>query len=270
MRSYRIRNLRIASRPKHLEGKRKRIRGLFKNVFKLLLILAIVSFLGFLGRWFYEFLHTSSSFNIKEIDIQGLNRLKEKEVLGLLSLELPQNIFHMDLRRARERIETHPRIKEAIIHRRPPERIIIRVKEREPLALINREGDFLGIDSSGVPFPLIEPLKGIDLPLITGIEFREIIIGEESNSTRLRMALDILATILSLKGGLYSQVSEINVEDGITLYTIEAIRVRMGKEDFRDQLLNLQGVLIHLNKEKKRAEYIDLRFKNKVIVKELF
>jgi hypothetical protein len=41
----------------------------------------------------------------------------------------------------------------------------------------------------------------------------------------------------------------------------------MGKENFRNQLLNLQGVLIHLSKEKRRAEYIDLRFKNKVIVK---
>lgn len=268
MRRYRIRNLRIASRPQHLKRRRERIRGLFKNTFRLLLILVIVSSLGFLGKWFYEFLHTSSSFDIEKIDIQGLNRLKKEEVRDLLSLELPQNIFNMNLKEARERIETHPRIKEALIHRRPPERIIIRVREREPLALINREGDFLGIDSSGVPFPLMEPLKGIDLPLITGIESSEIIIGEESNSTRLRMALDILATILSLKGGLYSQVSEINVEDGITLYTIEAIRVRMGKEDFRDQLLNLQGVLIHLNKEKKRAEYIDLRFKNKVIVKE--
>ncbi|MBA7622530.1 Cell division protein FtsQ [subsurface metagenome] len=175
----------------------------------------------------------------------------------------------MDLKGARERIETHPRIKEAIIHRRPPGRVVIRVREREPMALINREGEFLGINPSCVPFPLIEPLKEIDLPLITGIESGEITIGEESNSTRLKVALDILKTILSLKGHLFSQISEINVEDGITLYTTKgATRVRMGKEDFRDQLLNLQGVLIHLNKEKRRAEYIDLRFKNKVIVKE--
>ena len=104
---------------------------------------------------------------------------------------------------------------------------------------------------------------------MTGIAKNEIIIGyDSSNSTNLKMALDILKTIRSLKGDLYSQVSEINVEDGITLYTTEgATRVRMGKEDFRDQLLNLQGVLIHLSKEKRRAEYIDLRFKNKVIVK---
>ena len=267
MRKYHIRNLRIAPRPKHLKGRRKRIGGLFKNAFRLLLILAIVSSLGFLGKWFYEFLHTSSSFDIEEIDIQGLNRLKEGEVLDLLSLELPQNIFHIDLREARKRIEAHPRIEEAIIHRRPPGRVVIRVREREPMALINRKGEFLGIDSSCVPFPLVESLKGVDLPLITGIQSGEIIIGEKSNSTSLRTALDILKTILSLKGHLFSQISEINVEDGIILYTIEATRVRMGKEDFRDQLLNLQGVLIHLNKEERMAEYIDLRFKNKVIVR---
>jgi len=268
MKKYRIRNLRIAPRPKHLMGRRKKIRSLFKNAFRLLLILIIVSALGFLGRWFYEFLHTSSSFDIEVIDIQGLNRLKETEVLDLLSLDLPQNIFHMDLKGARERIEIHPRIKEAIIHRRPPERVVIRVREREPLALINQEGDFLGIDSSCTPFPLIEPLREVDLPFITGIESSEIVIGEESNSTSLRTALDILKTIFSLKGPLFSQVSEINVENGITLYTTKgATRVRMGKEDFRDQLYNLQGVLIHLNKEERRAEYIDLRFRNKVIVK---
>lgn len=268
MRRYRIRNLRIAPRPKHFKGRRKRIKQLFKNTFKLLLILAIVSSLGFLGKWFYEFLHTSSGFDIEEIDIQGLNRLKEKEILNLLSLELPQNIFYMDLKGARERIETHPRIKEAIIHRRPPGRVVIRVREREPMALINREGEFLGIDSSCVPFPLVEPLKGVDLPLITGIESGEIIIGKELKSPNLRTALDILKTILSLKGHLFSQISEINVLDGIILYTIEATQVRMGKEDFQDQLLNLQGVLIHLNQEKRRAKYIDLRFKNKVIVKD--
>ncbi len=268
MRRYRIRNLRIAPRPKHLEGRRKRVRGLFKNVFRLLLILVILSLLGFLGRWFYEFLHTSSGFDIEEIDIQGLNRLKEKEVLDLLSLGLPQNIFYIDLREAKERIETHPRIKEVVIHRRPPGRIIIRIKEREPIALINQKDSFLGVDASCVLFPLVEPLKEIDLPLITGIDPSEIVLGQESKSGNLKIALDILKAVLSLKDPLFSQVSEINVEDGITLYTIEATQVRMGKEDFRDQLLNLQGVLIHLNKEKKKAEYIDLRFKNKVIVKE--
>lgn len=268
MRKYRIRNLRIAPRPKRLEGRRKRIRGLFRNIFRLLLILIIVSFLGFLGKCFYEFLHTSQGFEVEEIDIQGLKRLKEKEVRDILSLELPQNIFAIDLKEAKEKIETHPRIKEVIIYRRPPKRVVIQVREREPVALISQKNSFLGIDSLCVPFPLIEPLKEVDLPLITGIKPSEIIIGEESNSTSLRTALDILATILSLKGPLFSQVSEINVEDGITLYTTKgATRVRMGKEDFRDQLLNLQGVLIHLSKEERRAEYIDLRFKNKVIVK---
>ena len=261
MRRYRIRNLRIAPRPRHLE----RRRGLLKNASHLLLILVVLSFLG---RWFHEFLRTSSSFNIEKIEIQGLNRLKEKEIRALLSLEPSQNIFAINPKRIRERIETHPRIKEAVVHRRPPKRVAIQIREREPLALISQGGDLLGIDSSGVPFPLIEPLKGIDLPFITGIESSGIIIGEESNSTNLRMALEILTTILSLKGDLYRQVSEINVEDGITLYTTEgATRVHMGREDFWDQLYNLQGVLIHLNREKKRAEYIDLRFKDKVIVK---
>ena len=268
MKRYRTINLRITPRPKHFKRRRKKIKNFFKNTLKLLFILIIVSSLGFLGKWFYEFLHTSSSFNIEEIDIQGLNRLKEKEILNLLSLDLPQNIFYIDLKEARKRIEIHPRIAEAIIHRRPPKRVIIQVREREPIALINQKDSFLGVDVSGVPFPLIEPLKEIDLPLITGISSSEIVIGEESNSTGLKMALDILKVILSLKGDLYGQVSEINVEDGITLYTIEATRVRMGRENFREQLLNLQGVLIHLNKEKKKAEYIDLRFKNKVIVKE--
>jgi len=267
MRKYRIRNLKIAPRPKRLEGRRKRIRGLFRNIFRLLLILIIVSFLGFLGKCFYEFLHTSQGFEVEEIDIQGLKRLKEKEVLDLLSLDLPQNIFYIDLKEARKRIEIHLSIAEAIIHRRPPKRVIIQVREREPIALINQKDFFLGVDVSRVPFPLIEPLKEIDLPLITGISPSEIVIGEESNSTSLKMALDILKVILSLKGDLYSQVSEINVEDGITLYTIEATRVRMGRENFREQLLNLQGVLIHLNKKRRKAEYIDLRFKNKVIVK---
>jgi cell division protein FtsQ len=269
MRRYRIRNVRIASRSKRLERRRKKIRALFRNIFRLLLILIIVSFLGFLGKWFYEFLHTSQGFEVKEIDIQGLKRVKEKEILNLLSLELPQNIFVIDLKKAKKRIEIHPRIKEAIIHRRPPERIVIRVREREPMALINQKNSFLGIDSSCVPFPLIEPLKGIDLPFITGIESSGIIVGKESNATNLRMALDILKTILSLKGNLYSQVSEINMEDGIVLYTTEgATRVHMEKDNFRNQLLNLQGVLIHLNKEKRKAEYIDLKFKDKVIVKE--
>lgn len=266
---YRISNIRIAPRPQHLKKRKKRIKNFFKNVFRLLLITIIVSFLGFLGKWFYEFLHTSPAFEVEEIDIQGLNRVMEKEVLDLLSLELSQNIFHIDLKEVKERIETHPRIKETIIHRSLPGKVIIRVREREAIALINQNNSFLGVDASCVPFPLVEPLKEIDLPFITGIDPSEIIIGyESSNSTNLKIALNILKTILSLKGSLFNQVSEINVEDGITLYTVEATKVRMGRNDFRDQLLNLQGVLIHLNNEKKKAEYIDLRFKGKVIVRE--
>jgi cell division protein FtsQ len=225
--------------------------------------------LGFLGKWFYRFLYTSGEFNLEEIDVQGLKWLQEKEILDLVSLEFSRNIFNINLEEARERIEIHPRIKTATLRRRAPNRIIILVEERQPIALINRDGGFLGIDEDYVPFLLIEPPAAVDLPFITGVDPSAIVMGRESDSIMLKRALDILKTILLLKGSLFNQLSEIRIEGNeITLYTTaDAAQVLIGKEDFQDQLLKLQGVFIHLDKETRSAEYIDLRFKDKVIVK---
>lgn len=121
------------------------------------------------------------------------------ETLGL-AVDVPVNLYNFDLERATASLLSYPAIKEAVLHRMPPNTLWVEYSVRTPVALL---ADFtnIAVDSEGVPFPLAPILTPKVLPhIFLGINQEDVLpfytnaLSQESSLLlqRLHLGLDIL------------------------------------------------------------------------------
>ena len=152
---------RAAPPPSRKTGKRA---GVFA---KALTIIAIAGgcYCGWLGyKWFAE----SEVFQISAVDVQGVRRLGEQDLKIFADAFTGQNIFLVDLDLVAKRAADHPWIKDVRIYRRLPNRVIVRIAERVPIALLNAgTGLYLVDEDCMVLERLSRPPESSDLPIIS-------------------------------------------------------------------------------------------------------
>src|SRR3954462_867703 len=87
------------------------------------------------------FLTTDAKFEVQKLSVSGIKRVDENQVLAKAGFELGTNVFRVDLDQIRERVEELPWVRYAIVERVLPDKIIIKVVEREPIGLGRISGE---------------------------------------------------------------------------------------------------------------------------------
>ena len=119
-------------------GSRKKTSWFNKGVWlKALLALFSVFFLVTLGHFLYDFAVNWDHLNVTRIDVKGVKVLNGKYVKRLAGLSEGANIFSYSL--PEDFINSEKWIKKASIKRDFPDRIILQIQERLPLA-VYRDG----------------------------------------------------------------------------------------------------------------------------------
>lgn len=105
---------------------------------------------------------------LREVLVQGRGRTTQEELMTALGLELGAPILALDPGELRARLEALPWIARATVERRLPDTLFIAVEEREPLALWQRQGEIVLIDTDGavIDRTAIEPFAR--LPMVVG------------------------------------------------------------------------------------------------------
>ena len=116
-------------RARQKKGEGKKLGLLSSLAFVGLLCLALATY------FMYEVLCKTSVFMITETEIAGAQRIGQKEILALCELKLQANLLAVSPLRLRRQVEAHPWIERAEIKRKWPNRLIVQVKERQPVAL---------------------------------------------------------------------------------------------------------------------------------------
>jgi cell division protein FtsQ len=75
-------------------------------------------------------------FGARRIDVTGNRTLETEEVLAAAGLELGVNVAHLDTRAVEDRLRADPWVEEAIVERDLPGTIVVRVRERVPVATL--------------------------------------------------------------------------------------------------------------------------------------
>lgn len=92
---------------------------------------------------------TDLGFTVEEILVMGRDQTTQQDLLKTIQLSRGVPILAIDLDAAKRRLETLPWVRSAAVERILPNTIMVRMKERTPLALWQNKGRFALIDVEG-------------------------------------------------------------------------------------------------------------------------
>ena len=109
-----------------------------------------------------------AGFKVDDVLVEGRARTKRSAILEALGVARDTPILAFDPHAAKRRLEALPWVRAAIVERRLPEAIFVRLIERKPRALWQHQGRLAVIDRGGDVIPGAKPEAFAHLPLVVG------------------------------------------------------------------------------------------------------
>jgi len=216
----------------------------------------------------YTFITQSPRFSINEINLVGHKRLSNEELSSWIEPIIGKNIFKLELDRISKRLVEHPWIQSASARRVFPQGIYVEIKERTPFAKIQMEQVYV-MDNYGVL--LGADLRGTNkLPTITGIKMKNPKIGSNVADEEIIRGLKMMRSLNQLPMFGKNPIDNVHISSRyrITFSTnTQDVKVHMRPEIAQESFKNLVLALGAIEKNEKDLSYIDLSFKNRVVVK---
>lgn len=255
--------------------KRLKMSKRLYNLSRIVAISIIIIALVLLIQRIMFFLKRTQIFSINNIIIKGNKVLSINEILETGKIVNVKNIFAINLKKLEENLILHPRIRKVSVKRKLPNLLYIFIEERKPVALINIKKDMLykiyELDREGYIIGEGDRISNFDLPVITGVESDEIILGEKIKNKKV---LNILDTLYRINEKIYNfkrLIAEINIrkigaESELTIILNKKnIPVYFGNEIIFEKLLKLNSLIMIVAGRLNDIEYIDFKYNDAVI-----
>lgn len=156
---------------------------------------------------------------IERINFEGNQLLTDQQLTDATAELLGQPLTTVSEAEVELMLSEFSTVESFAIQSRPPHELVIRVRERQPVAsVITAEGEFV-FDAAGVQ---LSEFAGEQIP-------RVVVAENPAESARFRSAVDVL---LSLPLGLYREVSivSLNTQDSVELTLRDGTRVIWGDD----------------------------------------
>ena len=200
----------------------------------------------------------TAGWGLDDVTLEGREKTSKDDVLHVIGLKRGDNILEIDLKAVCEKVKTLPWVKEAIVSRRYfPNVIHISIREKKVKSIWQYQNEFYPIDEDG---KIIETEYVLQKNILQ-------IVGQGAPEH-----INSLLNIIENDKELFSRVKVANFISGrrwnlIFDDVLNGITVKLPEEDVADawkklvKLDKTRGIL------KRKLTFIDLRLKNKVIVK---
>jgi cell division septal protein FtsQ len=210
---------------------------------------------------------------VAKVVVENAAIFSEKNVRARAKVPAGALIDTLSLTAVRERLVSHPYIRDARVSRSYPDALRIELDERVPVATFTVKGAIRYVDADGVVLPYLESAVTHDLPTITGVpELAGAEFGEAVGGESYFEALAILSDALETDSSVYHLISEVNMSDGddIILYSADGgVPIRIGRGDTKRKLAMLRAFWDGFVRDEgpENLEYLDLRFGDKIVAK---
>lgn len=219
-----------------------------KGVISVLIIALVIAFYLFCN---------SSFFETDSVEWTSLNYLRSHQLDAFLEFS-PVNVWRLDSRELVEILREHPWILTARVHWRWPNRLVIDVQERTPVAQLPSSAGWLLLDKEG---KLLPPPEGVfihSLPIVTDLD---------PTSTEQLVATARLMSIVP--ESLKDYISEWNVENRAFISRTGTAILMGPLVDMEQKFVLLEKILEDLTLRGEEAARIDLRITNNPVVSTL-
>lgn len=209
----------------------------------------------------------------ENVIIQGTRNVSREEVLSALGIPFYSrsgggvSIFRLSLDEEMKQVELIPWVRRASVTRVFPNRLAVRITEREPVAFANIGGRVKLVDADGV---LLEKPEKADFnfPVLEGL-------GEPGNANdrlaRIALFQDFMKQLGAETPSSGWLVSEVDLADADDLQAMlvqgrETIQVHFGRSNFLERFHDFLSLLPEMRKTNTKIDSVDLRYRNQVVV----
>ncbi len=242
----------------------------------VLFFTAAVAPVGITSYYLTTFALSSPRFELHSADdvqVAGNQFVSREEVANALGLPLHAGsgpgikVFRLSLEAERKQVEAIAWVRSAALTRILPNRLVVHITERTPVAFTNAGGHVSLVDSDGVLLDKPENAS-FDLPVITGLDSTASL---DECRTRIALYQDFMGQLgeeISHSGWM---VSEADLADGDDLKALlvqgrETLQVHFGHENFLEHFHTFLALLPELRKSNAPLDSVDLRYRNQVVV----
>lgn len=207
---------------------------------------------------------------IREVQVTGIRHVTHQEVLDRLALPKGTALYQISGPSLVERLRVHPWIKDATVEWLPPHTLAITVLERIPAAVLRTGSGHLLCDSEGVLLSQLGIPDDPSLPLLTGFDVKSLGRGEG----RVRQAVQSAVNLAKMIATSFDGRVEIDATNPWSLVaSTRGVRFQFGSGALGDQWERFRKVrsslkLAALDGKKRDVSEVDLRYDNRVIVRE--
>jgi cell division septal protein FtsQ len=253
-------------------GKKWKTPDIPWDVLKFLRWSAVVVLLALAGWWskgrVVGALQDSSNLKLSKVMVEGAHYLTQDEVLQTANLDTGDGMFKMDLSQLSQNLKKLSWVDQVFIERRLPSSILISIRERKPVALLDN-GSLYGVDKEGRILSPSDALINQDLPLISGVSFGADAVGTTQTAQILKPALDFFNFMAKKDDVLAHDVSEVNLSEPESLKVtfINGTQVTFNTMVSDTDLKRMALVLGDLNEKGKKASTMDFRYRDMAFVR---
>jgi cell division protein FtsQ len=256
----------------------KRTQRVFFSLCGLILVAAALGGVAFGAKGALNALFFSNpDYSLKTVDVSVDGNLNRETVLRTGQVVLGQNIFSIDLPKLQDRLATLPQVEESHVQRILPNKLVISIQERRPVAWVvppdtntgsfNFENAYL-VDRRGILLKTksLAP-EYLGLPLIVGVDTSNVQPGQPLESDEVKSALDLIrADSEILKGRL--QIQSIDVSKGYALVVTDRqhASVTFGPDDIEWQLKRLETIMNFCDQNNRELQTVNLMVQRNVPV----
>lgn len=205
-----------------------------------------------------------------EIAIEGLAKASRERVLEIFAEDAGRSVYLLPISARRRQLLAIDWVRDATVVRLWPNRVRVRIAEREPAAFVRLEPRESGaayrtalIDAEGVILEIPEGAR-YDLPLLAGVDERQ---SQEMRALRVRRMLALFAEI----GELGERVSEVDAENPNNLKVMvnaggRLVQAWLGRERYLYRLRRFLQYFAEVRRRYPAATVFDLRLEDRITV----
>lgn len=207
---------------------------------------------------------------IKTVTVEGVHQIGRQELVDRLALKPGTPLHHIVTAAMKERVESHPWVKEAVVTRVPFHELRISVVERKPAAIVHAGAENFLSDEEGHVLARLGQDDNVMFPMVTGLDAREVMRGD----TEVRHAVKSGIELARLVGQTIDGRLQINAANPANLVaSVRGVQFQFGELAVNEQWERFQRIkpslkTVTFDGHGRGGNEIDLRYENRVIVRE--
>ena len=197
--------------------------------------------------------------------VEGLHYAARSKVMRVFDGDFNRSIFSVPLDERRRRLLAIDWVEDASVSRIWPDRLIVRIRERRPVAFVSFSSGVLLIDAHGV---LLDPpaQSRFSFPVLSGIR-------EDRDEAQRAGSVQTLLRLQKELGSRSVDISEVNTADPDDVRVVarvdnRTVELLMGDSSFDARYRTFLGHFAEIRKKSPEGKTFDLRLDDRITVKE--